>query len=43
LGLTPILNRFKEDLEESFLTEEEFQEVIQNSLVKVEKYFTNEF
>jgi hypothetical protein len=42
LGLIPILEGFEEDHEESFLTEKEFREVIQNSLVKVEKYFTNE-
>ena len=41
-GLTPILEGFDEDPEESFLTEEEFREVIQNSLMKVEKYFINE-
>jgi hypothetical protein len=41
-GLTPILERFDQDPEESFFTEEEFREVIQNSLIKVEKYFINE-
>ena len=41
-GLIPILEGFDEDPEESFLTEEEFREVIQNSLMKVEKYFINE-
>jgi Fe-S-cluster formation regulator IscX/YfhJ len=41
LNLTPILEEFDEDPEESFLTEEEFRKIIQNSLVKVEKYFIN--
>lgn len=41
-GLTPILEGFDQDPEESFFTEEEFREVIQNSLMKVEKYFINE-
>ena len=41
-GLIPFLEGFDADPEESFLTEEEFREVIQNSLMKVEKYFINE-
>ena len=41
-GLTPILEEYDEDPEESALTEEEFREIIQNSLMKVEKYFINE-
>ena len=41
-GLIPILEGFDEDPEESFLTEEEFREIIQNLLIKVEKYFINE-
>lgn len=41
-GLTPVLEGFDEDPEESFLTEEEFREIIQNSLMKLEKYFINE-
>ena len=41
-GLIPFLEGFDEDPEESFITEEEFREIIQNSLMKVEKYFLNE-
>ena len=41
-GLTPILEGFDQDPEESFFTEEEFREIIKNSLIKVEKYFINE-
>jgi Fe-S-cluster formation regulator IscX/YfhJ len=41
-GLIPFLEGFDEDPEESFLTEEEFREIIQNSLMKLEKYFINE-
>ena len=41
-GLIPFLEGFDEDPEESFLTEKEFREIIQNSLIKLEKYFINE-
>lgn len=41
-GLTPILEGFDQNPEESFFTEEEFREIIKNSLIKVEKYFINE-
>ena len=41
-GITPILEGFDQDPEESFFTEEEFREIIKNSLIKVEKYFINE-
>jgi len=40
--LIPVLEGFDQDPEESFFTEEEFREVIKNSLIKVEKYFINE-
>ena len=40
LGLTPILEGFDEDPDQSFLTEEEFGNVIQNVWVKLEKYFS---
>ena len=42
LGLVFLLERFDEDLEESFFTEEEFREIIQNSLMKAERYFISE-
>lgn len=41
-NLIPILEGFDQDPEESFFTEEEFREIIKNSLIKVEKYFINE-
>ena len=42
LGLVFLLEGFDEDLEESFFTEEEFREIIQNSLMKAERYFISE-
>ena len=36
--LTPILEGFDEDQEESFFTEKEFREIIENAAIKLEKY-----
>ena len=38
LGLTPVLEGFDEDPEESFFTEKEFREIIENVLIKIENY-----
>jgi len=37
--LTPVLEGFDEDQEESFFTEKEFREIIENAAIKLEKYF----
>lgn len=36
--LTTLLGGFDENLEESFFTEEEFCEIIENAAIKLEKY-----
>jgi hypothetical protein len=36
--LTPVLEGFDEDQEESFFTEKEFREIIENAAIKLEKY-----
>ena len=36
--LTTVLGGFDENLEESFFTEEEFREIIENAAIKLEKY-----
>jgi hypothetical protein len=36
--LTPVLEGFDEDPEESFFTEKEFREIIENAAIKLEKY-----
>ena len=36
--LTPVLESFDEDQEESFFTEKEFREIIENAAIKLEKY-----
>jgi hypothetical protein len=36
--LTPVLEGYDEDPEESFFTEQEFREIIENTATKLEKY-----
>ena len=36
--LTPVLEGFDEDQEESFFTEKEFREIMENAAIKLEKY-----